>query len=293
MCAKVLANPFGQMSGKFGGMVFSNNASGQIIRALVKGINPQTQIQLQARNAFANVSNLFRSLSSAEKTLWQEFADNYYSPRSGGNDGQFSAYNAFVALRSTTQQAFRLARDWDLSKNGFASTLTTQYVNFTAMPETPIAINLTPGLDLGDDNSVPLSIQSAQVDKNGKFAVVLQVGDGNGYDIPNITDVNGNVLGFAIYISDGNPTDNMAYGNEFSKCLGYLVPKENPDPETPYTGVLSLNLVQDTAYPIGQAKRFPLIGEYVNFTVLVMNKYGMFARLGSTEVEVKTALDLT
>lgn len=288
--AKVLNSQLGQLSGKLGGMIFSRNRGGDYVRAGVKGVNPQTQAQLKARNAFASVSTLFRSLSSAEKTAWQEFADNYYSPRQGGNVGQFSAYNAFIALRSTVQQAYRKAFNPTVTVDGIALAGGQTYTDFTPMPETPLALSLTPGVATPGGDSLPLTVHSATITKDGKFDIGLQVGDGNGAQISNNVDINGNALGYAVYISNGNPSDNMAYANEFAICLGFANPWTATDPGTDLTNVSLIQITKTSAISAGEFKRFPLLDEYVNVTVLAMNKYGMFTRIGNIEVQVDNTL---
>lgn len=288
--AKVLNSAIGQLSGKLGGMVFSRNAGGDYVRAGVKGTNPQTQSQLRARNAFASVTTLFRTLSSAEKSQWQEFADNWYSPREGGNTGQFSAYNAFIALRSTIAQSIRLAFVPEVTLNDAITPNTITTVPFTPMPETPLAIGLSPAYVNTSDVSQILSLTSAKVTADGKCEINMQVGDGTGVELENLEDIYGNNLGYAIYISNGNPSDNMSYNNEFAKCLGFANPFFLTTPGTDLDAVEEIRIVKNSGLSVGEFKRFPLLGEYVNVTVLVMNKYGMFSRLGSTEVVISSAL---
>ena len=287
--AKLLESTFGQLSGKLGGMVFSRNAGGAYVRAGVKGVNPQTQSQLRARNAFASVSTLFRTLSSSEKTLWQEFADNWYSPRQGGNVGQFSAYNAFIALRSTVQQSIRLADEASFYLNGLLFEEPMTYEVFTPMPEVPLAIGLAPAYVDANDVSFVLSLIEAQVLTDGRFDITMQVGDGVETDLLNLIDSYGNALGFAVYISNGNPSDNMSYTNEFSKCLAFITPQKVTTPGSDLDTVETVGFRKTTGISVGEYKRFPLLNEYVNVTVLAMNKYGMFSRLGSIETQITTS----
>lgn len=288
--AKVENSYIGQLSGKLGGMIFSRNKGGSYVRAGVKGINPQTQSQLRARNAFASVSTLFRTLSSAEKSQWQEFADNWYSPRQGGNVGQFSAYNAFIALRSTVQQSIRLGFVPEVTINQAIVPNTITDFDFTPMPETPLAVGLSPAYATPSSTSEVLSIDSVSVTTDGKFSVLLQVGDGTGVQLSNLEDIYGNNLGYAVYISNGNPADNMSYNNEFAICLGFARPFELTTPGTDLDAVEDIRIQKNTALSVGEYKRFPLLNEYVNVTVLVMNKYGMFSRLGSKETVIVSTL---
>ena len=284
--AKVINSYIGQLSGKLGGMVFSRNAGGAYVRANVKGTNPQTISQVQARNAFASVATLFRGLSSAEKSQWQEFADNYYSPRGGGNTGQFSAYNAFIALRSTVQQTIRYALSDYIAVNGSEPAGGKTQVPFTPMPETPVATTLLPALATVGGDSALLSVTSAELFTDGHVRVELQVGDGTGVDLVNNQDINGNVIGYAVYYSNGNPSDNMAYANPEANCAGYFEPWLFDVPGTDALGVQTYTFDVLSGLSIGRFKRFPLINEYVLISVYAMNKYGMMTLIGSVESQV-------
>lgn len=289
MCAKILNSPLGQLSGKMGGMVFSRNAGGAYVRAGVTGINPQTIAQVQARNAFGSVSTLFRGLSSSEKTQWQEWADNYYSPRNGGNSGQFSAYNAFIALRSTVQQSIRLAEIGVIKANAGAITVTQSNALFTPMPESPLALTLLPGIATTSGDSLLLTLTSAVVKADGKGEINMQVGDGQGTTVPANKDLSGNELGYAVYISNGNPSDNMSYNNELARCLTFITPWDSTNAATDLALLEDITASWLGPQTIGRFKRFPLKDEYVLVTVFVMNKYGMFSRVGSVETKVVSA----
>lgn len=283
-------NPFGQMSGKMGGVVFARNKAGDYVRSLTKGINPRTAVQIKARNAFGAVTSLFRQLSASEKTLWQEFADNYYQPREGGNTGQFSGYNAFIALRSVVQQAFRRALEPTISNGSTDISAQVTFTDFEPMPETPVAGTFAPAVVGTGTESYLLSLSDGQVTQDGKYQVELQVGDGQGHDLGGNKDNSGYEIGLAVYVSYGNPDSAMSYSNEFAQNLGYIKPWDATDPNTDLLAVETLTLENDTAFPIGDLKRFALIGEYVLLTVFAVNKYGMLSRIGSKEVQVSATI---
>lgn len=284
--AKIINSSIGQLSGKMGGMVFSRNKGGAYVRAGVTGINPQTIGQLQARNAFGAVSTLFRGLSSAEKTFWQEWADNYYSPRGGGNVGQFSGYNAFIALRSAVQQSVRLGRVGVLSVDGILPAGGTTTLEFTPMPETPIATTLLPAVKTTAGDSALLTLVDANVSVNGDTKIFLSVSEDTPLALDNIVDINGNELGFAVYISNGNPSDNMSYNNPEAHCLGFAYPIVVTDPSSDLAAVNQLAVYINWGSNLGRYKRFPLLNEYVVVTAYVINKYGMFSKIGESETKI-------
>ena len=104
--ARVLGNPVGEIRGKLGGAVFSRNKSGAIVRQYVVGTNRNSQRQHDVRQSFGAVSKAFSGLTPAEKAEWNLFAKDAqrFQPLQGSNEGQFSGYNAFMALRQVTMQ---------------------------------------------------------------------------------------------------------------------------------------------------------------------------------------------
>jgi len=288
--AKILYNPFGQMSGKMGGVVFARNKAGDYVRSLTKGINPRTAVQIKARNAFGAVTSLFRQLSASEKTLWQEFADNYYQPRVGGNTGQFSGYNAFIALRSVVQQAYNRALEPTILNGATDITSGVTFSDFEPMPETPIAGTFAPAVQGTGSESYLLSLSEGQVTQDGEYQIVLQVGDGQGHDLAGNLDNSDYNIGYAVYVSYGNPDSAMSYSNQFAQNLGYIKPWNADTPGTDLLDVETLTAENDIAFPIGDLKRFALIDEYVLLTVFAVNKYGMLSRIGSKEVQVTSTI---
>lgn len=283
--AKVINEYIGQLSGKLGGMVFARNKSGSYVRAGVKGINPRTVAQIQARNAFANIASLFRGLTSAEKTQWQEFADNFYAPRSGGNTGQFSAYNAFIALRSVVRNNQELNVPVTYASNvGSISTFVEEPM--LPMPATPVGKAFTPSFELSAGGATSLSLGAVVIHADGKFKIEILMDGGATVSLYNTITPEGYEVGYAVYLSNGNPSQGMTYNNEFAQCLGYIQPMVNTDAGVDLVNINSLEFETTTALDIGKFRRFPLIDEYALLTVYALNKYGMMTPIGSQEMKV-------
>lgn len=98
--ARVIGNPFGDMRGKLGGMVFSRNKSGQIVRVYVKNTDKESESQVARRGRFAAVSSLWSSIPLANKANWNQYAEQYFSPKSGKKHGLYSGFSAFMSCES-------------------------------------------------------------------------------------------------------------------------------------------------------------------------------------------------
>jgi hypothetical protein len=62
------------ISGSIAGNTFSNNSSGSIVRARSIPVQPLTGIQLLSTNRLNALQTLWRSLSFAEQTTWNDFS---------------------------------------------------------------------------------------------------------------------------------------------------------------------------------------------------------------------------
>jgi hypothetical protein len=280
--AKVKNSLIGQLSGRVGGFVFTSNKSGATVRAGTIPTNPRTQVQTRQRTLFGAVSRIFRSISGANRTLWQEFADNYFNPKNGSNTGQFSGYNAFTALRNVVQQAYRLPNSATITVDAVALATPT-VVPFTPMPDAPIPKSFTAAFKDENDQPQGLIITSATVKQDGTGDFTLQVGDGQGVALDGLISPEGYAFGYALYISNGNPASNLSYGNRFANCLGYIKPTTALTPLTELDDVKSVKVAFTTPYDYAQARRFPIAGEYALLTVFAVNKYGQLAEIDNRE----------
>lgn len=284
--ARVVSAPQGELAGKLGGVVYARNKSGPIARAYTKPSGGNTIKRIQARQAFGSVTTLFRQLTSTQKTEWQQWADNYFVPKMGVNTGQFSGYNAFIALRGLIQQAYLQTRTFTVANTGTDITADITLDVFTPMPETPLAQSFSGAVE--DDSGIAqvLSIDSATVNTDGSFDINLKVGDGTGHDLSNNVDPDGSNIGIVLYMSNGNPSPNMGFGNEFAHTLGYLAPWSADAPSSDLLAVETLEYSVSSSLDTGRSKRWPLLNEYVLVTAFAINKYGQMSRIGATEVQM-------
>lgn len=103
--ARIISAPLGEIRGKLGGMVFSRNQFGMIVRQHVQGVDPATPAQLNARQQLAQSAMLFRTLTPLQRAQWAQWAETSWIPlgKKAGN----GAVQAFTAAYS---QAMRYAQ---------------------------------------------------------------------------------------------------------------------------------------------------------------------------------------
>lgn len=78
--ARIISAPLGEIRGKLGGMVFSRNQFGMIVRQHVQGVDPATPAQLNARQQLAQSAMLFRTLTPLQRAQWAQWAETSWIP---------------------------------------------------------------------------------------------------------------------------------------------------------------------------------------------------------------------
>lgn len=282
--AKIVGgSPFGMLSGKLGGNVFSHNRAGQYIRQYVVPVNPATLAQGRARNQFASGSSSYHSLTPAQKAAWGNFAQSVFNPKVGANNGQFSGFNAYTALKTAVNNGQSINQTVTMQFNGSAPSSPPTF--------TPFAFSNTPPTfaqqsNIGQTAGAPLNlnIQSATVGDDGSFSVNIGVGSLGGANVADFEDGAGNEFGFLIQCSNSKPQAGMFYDNPFRYTLGYV---EHPtvDP-TDLTGLQDFDITSTTNINVGDYQSFPQVDDYVKLTVYQVSVTGMIALLGDIEVQV-------
>jgi len=97
-----LMAPVAGLRGTLGGVVYSANKSGPYARIWSKGANPRSPFQTAQRASMSAMSALWRALSPAEKTLWNDFAALPAQDRTNSLGETFSAsgFNWFTIVNT-------------------------------------------------------------------------------------------------------------------------------------------------------------------------------------------------
>ena len=103
--ARVIANPFGEMSGKYAGGIFQNNKSGEIFRVQNRGTDFRSISKLSSRNLFRSISSGYKNLSSYQRGLWDGFAEFVFKPRVNYRAGIYSGINCYTSYNNTIQNS--------------------------------------------------------------------------------------------------------------------------------------------------------------------------------------------
>lgn len=95
--AKILIGVVGQLSGSIGNQTYAHNRYGAYVRAKSTPVNPQSTRQSAVRNIFAQLTQAWQTVLSAEqRTAWEAYGANVACTDRLGNTIYLSGLNHYV-----------------------------------------------------------------------------------------------------------------------------------------------------------------------------------------------------
>ena len=281
MARIVGGSPLGTLSGKMGGFVFAHNKSGPYVRQYVVPVNPNTGAQVSARASFASGVSSFHSLTPAQKTQWQNFAQTSFNPKNAINTGQFSSINAYTALRTMVNQGNKLNYNATIGKNGTPLAVQPSF-ELPTFSETPPVFAMQPNFkEFATGDAITIGDIEAEIRTDGSFDVVLNINPGvtGAPTLAGFVDAVDHEIGFAVYMSNANVQGGLFYQNQEKICLGYI-PFNDAD-QTDLTAVETIELSGIAAIDTADYQAFPVAGNYVRISVYIIdNKSGQGICIG-------------
>ena len=276
------------MSGSLGGIVAFVGKAGQIFRLRTRATQPNSIAQLEAKANFGASAGIFRALSGINKALWNGFAQGIFSPRNSTNTGQYSGQQAFQSLMTSFRNSIQGHADFTLEVNGAVLTGGETFEEYLGPLDSPPVNSVNSNLALRPSGSIATSLLSAIVKLDGLFSGVIQVGDGSGADIDSFVNASGEKVGYAFFMSSGNPSSNMSYKSRLRYKLGYL-----DHIEATVIGDLdatqNFEMTSTTAFPIAKHKQFPSLGENVLVSVYAVDRNNQMSLVGAVETTITAA----
>ena len=279
--------PFGMLSGKLGGNVFSHNKGGQYVRQYVIPVNPDSTQQLQVRSRFGMAVATYHSLTAEKKAMWQAYANGVFSPKVGINHGQFSGFNAYVALKNMVVQARQMSFNVTVTANGSALATPATFGQYMFVLSPP-TFGVEPAIaEQTTNDPINFDIQDIDVFNNGAWSLTLGLSGaatGVGYDIEDFVDTHGNKISFMVQLSNGNPQDGMFFNNKYLYTLGFVKPMSWD--ATDRSGVETIEIECTSGISTAKYQAFPSSGQICYASVWVVNPYGGMICIGGKEGEI-------
>lgn len=283
--ALIVANPFGEIKGKLGGIVFTKNKAGQIARVYSANSKASSPAQKANRITFAQVSKAWRNLDVAEGQAWETYAQYVYSPLGKTNHGQYSGYNSFMAAQGAAINSNRWlcscvgVMDGALGSLGFTQ---RPFPAFKLPDEVSVQANL-------HDTNLPakaLSMPVCSLSHLGVLSCRIQW-------IPTVltglagvffNDANALDYGFSFYMSDVMPSMKAKVKKPYKQLIcstGFMnvtTPNLNGSHYIDWLFTASPNMYDSIGYPS--------TGHIVQISCCVISRLGSQALVGSKLVTI-------
>jgi hypothetical protein len=120
--------------GKMGGLVFSRNGGGDMIRRYVKPVNPNSVSQQAIRNRLTGLIQAWRGLTDAQRLAWNSVKNNFTSKNKVGDVIYLSGQQLFTKFNSNLLAAGEaIVSTPPLNSNEAAITLVSVAASSSAM----------------------------------------------------------------------------------------------------------------------------------------------------------------
>jgi len=97
----------GDVRNKAGGVVFSKNHSGSMIRNKVSGVQPQTRFQRSARSVLAAITDQWKNhITAAQRLKWEILAEQLADVDKFGNPKKWTGYLVFLRVNTNRHHLF-------------------------------------------------------------------------------------------------------------------------------------------------------------------------------------------
>lgn len=96
---------FTNISGSTGGITGSRNKGGQYLRARVNPVNPNSTAQQTARSRFTDANDSWSSLTEAQRTAWNDWAQLQVWKNRLGDTIQLSGQQGYIGAYSASESA--------------------------------------------------------------------------------------------------------------------------------------------------------------------------------------------
>ena len=273
------------MSGSMDGVTASSNTHGSYFKKRSRPSQPNSAAQLRAKSAFARAASIFRTLTGAAIAGWNNFAKTIFSPKNATNTGQFSGQNAHQALSVAFNNAIGLDKAFTVEVNGAVAAGGTTFEAYEGPALLPPIAGGSTNLALTAGGSTPLTLISATMNATGICSFKVQVGAGGGLDITGMQNASGNDMGFAIVMSNGNPSANMNFANPERYQVAYLKHIDFTDPAD-VAAIADFELTLTDGFVLGEYKTFPAVGEIVEIGIYAVTKACQLNLLGRVPVQI-------
>jgi hypothetical protein len=214
------SNPFGDVRGRMGGMVFSKSKGHHTIRNYVQNKVSRSTAQTQNRNNFTSYSKAWKGLGPVEVSNWNMFAGDNYAPLGRTNIGQYSGYQAFMGCQMAYNHNMKYLTTPVITLGPAPVTL-----GFTNIPDAPLngptGYSVQPFLQQIAPPNLPLTFRS--VSFTSQHVLTARIGWGNTPGLHStrafFQDPLNQSYGFAFYMSEPVGSSSIIPKHQFKQLI--------------------------------------------------------------------------
>ena len=219
--ARVLGNPFGELRGKVGGIVFSRNRAGQFTRGYVKPAQANSVAQANARLNFGDASQQYSALTSFNKIQWQTFANAVYNPLRRTNIGQYNSQQAYIGIKQSAKMSQEKIITTVFEPLGGGAAHVYTGIDFTTSQSAPAFTVVGTVTGTGTAGPIPMFTSNIVLTAAGNLAFKLNFGTtGVGKAVGDLVDSNGKPFAVGFYASNPLKFDAQVPKNKYFMFLG-------------------------------------------------------------------------
>ena len=280
--ALILGQVFGDMTGKVGGIVFTRNKAGKVIRSYVKPTDAKTSQQLAVRGRLAASASTYHGLTTAQLSTWANYASTIYTPKHAKNTVAFSGFNAFVGVNQIAACQAKAAATFAFTTP--AATITQ--LNSPSSILTPAGSSFNSTITKSDSTAIGQSLTSiAYVAATRIATITVALSQITGATAPTFSPVGGTGhCGYALYFSTPLGTSAVRAANNEAYLMAATTTISVTAGWTTTSSIV-MTVTVSSGY-LAQLKASFNAGQRVIATLYSVNDLGQMARIGNTIVTI-------
>ena len=282
---KIRNNIFGDYAGKLGGVVFSSNKSGAIVRKRTKGHNPKTAAQTTARTHFGSGSGGWDSLTAEQQRSYNSSAKIFRPLRKKNTGSNYTGAQCFRSI-SNIVQASTAKFIATLFKHGTGPEVTLLHTDtMPAIDTGGVDANVSNTIQNGVGSYKYMSISGVTLTAAGALRFELNFDPSSpAFAGAQFIDGNGLNFGMTAYVSSPVKKESSSCNNKLYYNVGFSgIPNFTP---VPLTGFNQIHCSWDISSFKAAFKAFPGQGKSVYVSIYAVATNGTIVRIGEAFVTI-------
>lgn len=199
---RIINNPFGDVRGTVGGLVFSQNKAGAYVSRKRILNNKRTSEQINCRSQFSESSSAWKSLSPEAQKKWNSFSSHNFEPLIKRKNDNPNGHNAYTSLRHVISSSNRKVVDLRIVKMP-ADQLMEGILQPFSFDNTPPRFSVKPNLKQLSGPPATFALQIMAILSTKRIYLEVNINSPSGTNTAiSFIDENDNLYTWRAYISE-------------------------------------------------------------------------------------------